>query len=161
MAESIAISEGLSKSEQYEEVLVSIKNLVGEENNPVAILAAVSGVVHEVFGNFWTGFYIVEGDELVLGPYQGPLPCLRISFGKGVCGTAWKLKTTQVVPNVEEFPGHIACSSETKSEIVLPIFDESGEVIAVMDIDSDQPSKFDNVDAIGLAHITAWLSEKL
>ena len=161
MAESIVISSDLTKVEQYKELLSQLELICEGEDNSVALLSLVAGALHEAFDNYWTGFYLVHDDELALGPYQGPLPCLRIGFGKGVCGTAWKEKETVIVPDVDQFPGHIACSSESKSEIVVPLFSQEGEVIAVLDIDSDELARYDEDDAKGLEQITNWLSDKL
>jgi GAF domain-containing protein len=111
----------------------------------VANLANIAAALREAFGFFWVGFYVVQGQELVLGPFQGPIACTRIAYGRGVCGTAWKEKKTQLVPDVEAFPGHIACSSASKSEIVVPAF-QDGEVFLVLDVDSDQLDDFDGVD---------------
>ncbi|NCG31213.1 MAG: GAF domain-containing protein [Bacteroidetes bacterium] len=161
MVESILISSDLSKAERYNQVLSQLKIIVGAETNSTAILSIVTGALHEVFNNLWTGFYIVDGDSLVLGPYQGPLACLRIAYGKGVCGLAWESKSTQIVGDVNQFPGHIVCNSESKSEIVVPVLGKNGRVIAVFDLDSDKFASYDEVDAKGLSQITTWLGEKL
>ena len=126
------------------------------ESDPIANMANVAAMIHETFRFWWTGFYRVAGDELVLGPFQGPLACSRIKFGRGVCGTAWKEARTQVVPDVEQFPGHIACSSASKSEIVVPIFKE-GQVTAVLDIDSEYLATFDDTDKVWLERIVSLL----
>lgn len=138
------------KTFRYLRLYQDIKLFLGEEEDLVARMADSSALIAERMHFFWTGFYRVVGKQLVLGPFQGPSACLRIGFGKGVCGTAWKERRTVVVPDVEEFPGHIACSSASKSEIVVPVKGPDGEIIAVLDIDSDQYATFDNVDA-------AWL----
>jgi len=135
-----------TKEKLYQALLPQIQELVKDEPDLIANLANISAVLKQTFGFFWVGFYIVKGNELVLGPFQGPIACTRISFGKGVCGTAWKERRTVIVPNVEQFPGHIACSSESKSEIVVPLF-ENGEVVGVLDIDSDRLNEFDEIDA--------------
>lgn len=122
----------------------------------IANMANMAAMLHETFGFWWTGFYRALGNELVLGPFQGPLACTRIAYGRGVCGSAWKERRTLVVPDVEQFPGHIACSSASKSEIVVPVFN-NGEVIAVLDIDSDQLGTFDAVDARYLEQVVVML----
>ena len=146
MVEELIMSSSLSKEEKYLELLPQMKALVETENDLIANLANVIAVLKYSFHFFWVGVYFVKEDELVLGPFQGPIACTRITKGKGVCGTAWKEEKTIIVPNVEEFPGHIACSSATKSEIVLPIFDKNAEVALVLDIDSDQLNSFDPID---------------
>jgi L-methionine (R)-S-oxide reductase len=146
MAESLIIPEGVSKINKYEAILPQIESLISGEQDIVANLANISAVLKESFGFFWVGFYMVKGDQLVLGPFQGPIACTRINFGKGVCGTAWKEGKTQLVPDVDAFPGHIACSSASRSEIVLPAFKNS-EVALVLDVDSDVLDDFDQDDA--------------
>lgn len=145
MAENLVINQG-SKEEQYQTLLPQIKSLTGAETDVVANLANIAAALKQTFGFFWVGFYRVKEDMLVLGPFQGPLACTRIRFGKGVCGTAWKEAKTLVVPDVEAFPGHIACSSDSKSEIVVPVIKDE-KVVAVLDIDSDSLNSFDEVDA--------------
>lgn len=127
------------------------------ETDSVSVMANVSAAVHEAMGFFWTGFYIVHGDELRLGPFQGSVACMHIPFGRGVCGTAWKEAKTIVVPDVEEFPGHIACSSLSRSEIVVPVFDAVGKVKAVLDIDSKELNTFDEIDQKWLEEIVRYL----
>lgn len=144
MSEQLII-RGETKQERYEALLPQIKAVVEDEPDLIANMANVAAMLHETFGFWWTGFYRVEGEELVLGPFQGPMACTRIKKGRGVCGTAWAEAQTQVVPDVDQFPGHIACSSASRSEIVVPIFKE-GEVIAVLDIDSAQLGTFDQTD---------------
>ena len=144
MSEQLIIS-GETKQERYEALLPQIEAVVEDEPDLIANMANVAAMLHETFGFWWTGFYRVEGQELVLGPFQGPMACTRIKKGRGVCGTAWAEAQTQVVPDVDQFPGHIACSSASRSEIVVPIFKE-GEVIAVLDIDSAQLGTFDQTD---------------
>ena len=144
MSEQLII-RGETKQERYEALLPQIKSVVEEENDLIANMANVAAMLHETFGFWWTGFYRVDGGELVLGPFQGPLACTRIRRGKGVCGTAWERGETVVVPDVNEFPGHIACSSESRSEIVVPV-KRSGEVVAVLDIDSRELATFDETD---------------
>ena len=127
------------------------------ETDTVAKMANMAAVLHEAFGFWWTGFYRVAGEELVLGPFQGPVACMHIPFGKGVCGTAWAREASVVVPDVEAFPGHIACSSASRSEIVVPVFGGDGKVTAVLDIDSDRLATFDEEDRIGLERIVGLL----
>ena len=142
MSERLIIS-GETKQERYEALLPQIESVV--EDDLIANMANVAAMLHETFGFWWTGFYRVRGEELVLGPFQGPMACTRIRKGRGVCGTAWAEAQTQVVPDVDKFPGHIACSSASKSEIVVPVFQE-GKVIAVLDIDSERLATFDDTD---------------
>ena len=144
MAEEIQISAG-SKEEKYKELLPQVRAVVETETDPIANMANVASMLHETFGFWWTGFYRVLDGVLVLGPFQGPLACTRIKKGKGVCGTAWERTATVIVPDVDAFPGHIACSSLSRSEIVVPI-KRNGEVIAVLDIDSKDLATFDEVD---------------
>ena len=146
MSENIIILENASKAEQYENLLPQIKALVESETDLIANLANTVAVLKSAFDFFWVGFYLVKGEELVLGPFQGPVACTRVAFGKGVCGTAWKGRRTIIVPDVEQFPGHIACSSESKSEIVVPLFREN-QIIGVLDIDSGRLNTFDEMDA--------------
>ncbi|MBQ3832196.1 MAG: GAF domain-containing protein [Bacteroidales bacterium] len=140
------------KEQKYEELVAQAKALSEAENDEIALMVNVAAIIHGTFHFWWTGFYRVEGEELVLGPFQGPLACMRIKFGRGVCGTAWKEKRSVVVPDVEEFPGHIACSSASRSEIVVPMF-RNGEVFAVLDIDSEKLSTFDETDRVFLEKI--------
>ena len=158
MAEKLIIS-GDSKAEKYEVLYKQIKELVGYETDEIANLANISSMIHETFGFLWTGFYRVVGEELVLGPFQGPLACSRIKFGKGVCGTAWKEECSLVVPDVEQFPGHIACSSLSRSEIVVPVLSD-GVIVAVLDIDSRELSTFDEEDRLWLEKIVALLGRQ-
>ena len=137
----------MSKSTAYEELLNEVKSFIQDENDNIACLANVAALIHERFGFWWTGFYRVIGEELVLGPFQGPVACTRIRKGRGVCGTSWDEARTVIVPNVHEFPGHIACSSLSNSEIVVPVFDECGNVTGVLDIDSRDFDTFDETDA--------------
>ena len=140
------------KEEKYRLLLKQAQLLVKDETNLIANLSNLSSLIHFTFGFWWTGFYFVDGKQLVLGPFQGPLACTRIPYGKGVCGTAWAEKRTLVVPDVEQFPGHIACSSESRSEIVVPIF-KGGEVWAELDIDSRELNTFDEIDKQWLEQI--------
>lgn len=134
------------KTEKYRQLAAQIEALVEGETDAVCIMANVAAAIHEAMGFFWVGFYRVKGDELLLGPFQGPVACMHISYGRGVCGTAWQRRETIVVPDVEQFPGHIACSSLSRSEIVVPVFGKSGQVIAVLDIDSTSLGTFDETD---------------
>ena len=145
MAETLFLPQAGSKKEIYQALLPQVEALISGEQDLVANLANIAAALREAFGFFWVGFYVVQGQELVLGPFQGPIACTRIAFGRGVCGTAWKEKKTQLVPDVEAFPGHIACSSASKSEIVVPAF-QAGEVFLVLDVDSDRLDDFDAVD---------------
>jgi len=145
MAEELKINNG-SKEEKYIELIPQIKSVVEDEPDAIANMANVASMLWETFHWWWTGFYRVIDGVLVLGPFQGPMACTRIRKGKGVCGTAWAEDKTQVVPDVELFPGHIACSSASKSEIVVPIHDEAGNVTGVLDIDSSELNTFDDVD---------------
>jgi len=145
MADNLFLPQGGSKEEIYQALLPQIEALIVGERDLVANLANIAAALREAFGFFWVGFYVVQGQELVLGPFQGPIACTRIAFGRGVCGTAWKEKKTQLVPDVEAFPGHIACSSASKSEIVVPVF-QNGEVFLVLDVDSNRLDDFDAVD---------------
>lgn len=156
MAEELVIEVG-SKEEKYKSLLPQIKALIGNEQDDVANMANVCAALKTAFDFFWVGFYIVRNDELVLAPFQGPIACTRIQMGKGVCGTAWEQKRTLVVDNVDEFPGHIACSSDSKSEIVVPIV-KNGTVIGVLDVDSNQLNDFDETDEKHLNELCSWLS---
>lgn len=151
MMEELLISSS-NKKERYEQLLPQIEALIAGESNLVANLANVAAALRQTFGFFWVGFYLVEGNELVLGPFQGDIACTRIGFGKGVCGTAWQKQKSIIVPNVDEFPGHIACSSSSKSEIVIPIL-KNEKVVAVLDVDSDELDAFDETDNSYLTQI--------
>ena len=140
------------KEEKYRLLLKQAQSLVADETNLIANLSNLTSLIHFTFNFWWTGFYFVDGKQLVLGPFQGPLACTRIPYGKGVCGTAWAERKTIVVPDVEQFPGHIACSSESRSEIVVPIF-KDGEVWAELDIDSKELNTFDDIDKQWLERI--------
>ena len=135
----------MNKAQKYQEIYKQVESVTDGESDIIANMANSAALLHEAFGFWWTGFYIVKENELVLGPFQGPVACTRIGLGKGVCGSAWKRRETIVVPNVHEFPGHIACSSLSQSEIVVPIF-SNDEVYAVLDIDSKELSTFDETD---------------
>ena len=145
------------KADQYDLLNRQLAALLEGECDPIAKMANVAAVLHESFGFWWTGFYRVAGNELILGPFQGPVACMHIPFGKGVCGTAWARGETVVVPDVETFPGHIACSSASRSEIVVPVFGPDGSVTAVLDIDSDRLATFDEEDKVGLEKIVRLL----
>lgn len=155
MAEDLHIQKG-TKEEQYQSLVPQIKALLTGESDFIANLANIAAALKEQFNFFWVGFYLVKNDELVLGPFQGPVACTRIAYNRGVCGSSWAQKETLIVPNVEEFPGHIACSSLSQSEIVLPIF-KGDEVIGVLDVDSSDLNTFDEVDAKYLKAILAEL----
>lgn len=152
MAEELLISTSSDKAERYKTLVPQIEALVTGENDVVANLANIAAALKQSMDFFWVGFYIVRENQLVLGPFQGPIACTRINLGKGVCGTSWKEGKTIVVPNVDEFPGHIACSSASKSEIVLPAF-KNGSVALVLDVDSDQLNDFDDTDAKALEQV--------
>lgn len=157
MAESLYIPKETDKAGVYQAILPQIEALITGETDLYANLANVAAVLKEAFGFFWVGFYLVKDNELVLGPFQGPLACTRISFGKGVCGTAWKESRTQLVPDVELFPGHIACSSASRSEIVVPGI-KDGKVWCVLDVDSDQLNDFDQNDKVFLEKLMDLIS---
>ena len=144
----------MTKEEEYRQVLPQIAALVAGEKDMIANMANIVAVLHETFGFWWTGFYRVEGEELVLGPFQGPIACTRIPFGRGVCGTAWAQDRTIIVPDVNDFPGHIACSSASKSEIVVPVR-RNNQIIAVLDIDSADYNTFDAIDRQYLEQIVS------
>lgn len=146
MAEDLYVSGG-TKAERYTALFPQVESLLHSETDEVANLANVAAALKETFGFFWVGFYRVSGDELVLGPFQGPVACTRIHRGRGVCGTAWQEARTLVVPDVDAFPGHIACSSLSRSEIVVPLTDDAGKVWGVLDVDSNELNAFDEVDA--------------
>lgn len=156
MAEDLRISSG-TKEERYSELFPQIKSVVEDETDAIANMANVCSMLWETFHWWWTGFYRVIDNELVLGPFQGPMACTRIRKGKGVCGTAWAENATQVVPDVDQFPGHIACSSASRSEIVVPLRNSQGEVTGVLDIDSEHLSTFDDTDKLWLEKIAELL----
>lgn len=143
----------MDKTATYQLLLKQVESLIEGENNPVGQLANAAAILHETMGWWWTGFYLVNDDTLQLGPFQGPVACYNIKCGCGVCGTAWQENRTIVVPDVEQFPGHIACSSQSRSEIVVPLRSADGEVIGVLDIDSKDLATFDEVDAHWLEQI--------
>lgn len=157
MSETIYISSNATKEEKYQELVPQLNALIEHETDLMANMANISAALKEVFNWWWVGFYLVKGEELVLGPFQGPIACTRIKFGKGVCGAAWKERKTVFVPDVEQFPGHIACSSVSKSEIVVPVFNSKNEVFAVLDIDSEYFDILDETDIIHLERIARLL----
>ena len=159
MAEDLEIV-GNTKEELYINLIPQIHALVQGETDSVANLANTAAALKEAFGFFWVGFYVVQDNELVLGPFQGPVACTRIKLGRGVCGQAWVNSETLLVPDVEQFPGHISCSSLSKSEIVVPLF-KNGIVIGVLDVDSKQLNDFDGTDKFYLTQLCTWLSERL
>ena len=152
MPETLTIPHDADKEEKYKAILPQLKSLLQQESDEVANMANVAAVLKDAFQFFWCGFYVVKNGVLLLAPFQGTLACTRIAFGKGVCGTAWKNRETVIVPDVEKFPGHIACSSLSKSEIVVPIM-RGNEVYGILDIDSDRLNAFDETDAYYLAKI--------
>ncbi len=163
MAEQLTLPPTDDREALYTALLPQVEALVAGESDPVANMANVAAALRATFGFFWVGFYRVVGEELVLGPFQGPLACTRIGFGRGVCGQAWNERRTLVVPDVEKFPGHIACSSASRSEIVVPVFSrfDPRQVIAVLDIDSDRVNDFSERDREGLERILERIGEKL
>jgi GAF domain-containing protein len=158
MAESVAFTRNADRKTIYDEIAPQLESLVSGETDLVANLANTAAVLKEAFGFFWVGFYLAKEGELVLGPFQGPLACTRIRPGDGVCGQAYSTAKTIVVPDVDKFPGHIACSTASKSEIVVPIFGGDGSVMAVLDVDSDKLDEFSQADAAGLERIASILS---
>ena len=134
------------KAQKYQMLVSQIASLIEGEDDQIAMMSNVAAAIHQEMKFWWTGFYRVVGDELLLGPFQGPVACMHIPFGRGVCGTAWQRQQTVVVPDVDQFPGHIACSSQSRSEIVVPVFSPDGKVTAVLDIDSENLATFDDVD---------------
>ncbi|MCX8021089.1 MAG: GAF domain-containing protein [Chitinophagaceae bacterium] len=156
MAEDLIILYG-TKEEKYKNIIPQIEALIGNETDRIANLANIAAALKEQFHWLWVGFYLVKGDELVLGPFQGPVACTRIKKGRGVCGACWEKKETIIVPDVEKFPGHIACSSLSKSEIVVPVI-HNGEVIAILDVDSAELNRFDETDKTYLEKIVSLIS---
>jgi len=149
MAEELIIANSASKQQKYETLLPQLESLTEGEPDLVANLSNICGALKQTFNFFWVGFYLVKGEQLVLGPFQGPIACTRIDYGKGVCGASWQQKKTLVVPDVEQFPGHIACSSASRSEIVVPAL-LNNEVIMVLDVDSDELNDFNDTDSVAL-----------
>lgn len=158
MAESIAFSRSADRGTIYRELEPQIASLIDGETDLIANLANIAAVLKDAFGFFWVGFYLARDGELVLGPFQGPLACTRIKFGEGVCGHAYSKAATTIVPDVDAFPGHIACNSASRSEIVVPIFDRQKNVVGVLDVDSDRLDDFGEIDAAGLEKIAAMIA---
>ncbi|WP_353722805.1 GAF domain-containing protein [Dyadobacter sp. 676] len=161
MAETLSIPTATNRAEIYEALYPQIKALIADESDLIANLANITAVMKEAFGFFWVGFYLVKEGQLVLGPFQGPIACTRIPFHKGVCGAAYTRAETIIVPDVEQFPGHIACSSASRSEIVVPVFHRNGTVAMVLDVDSDQLDDFNETDREELERITGLITGKL
>lgn len=159
MAENLKIAQTGDKQEKYITLISQLQSLTSGEPDIVANLANISAALKETFNWWWVGFYLVKGDELVLGPFQGPIACTRIRYGKGVCGTAWKEKKSLLVPDVHAFPGHIACSAASVSEIVIPILNKSGEVVGVLDVDSERYDVLDETDVNFLEEICGICSK--
>lgn len=160
MSHTLHINSSASREEKYKEIILQLKALLEGETDTIANMANLSAALRQTFNFFWIGFYIVKNEELVLGPFQGTIACTRIKFGKGVCGTAWKTHQTILVPDVDLFPGHIACDSSSRSEIVIPVF-KKAKVIAVLDIDSDLPDNFDQTDQTYLEEIIKILENTI
>jgi len=161
MAENLTFSKMADRKTIYDEIAPQIEALIAGETDLVANLANITAVLKEAFGFFWVGFYLKKENQLVLSAFQGTIACTRIEFGRGVCGHAYTTKQTVIVPDVEEFPGHITCSSASKSEIVVPIFDKSGEVFGVLDVDSDKLDDFNETDAEGLRKIVEIIEKNI
>lgn len=158
MAETLILPQTQDRQVIYDSLVPQLAALVDGETDLIANLANIAAALKEAFGFFWIGFYLKKDDQLVLGPFQGPIACTRISFGKGVCGAAYSRRETIIVPDVEQFPGHIACSSASRSEIVVPVFDPAGNVTMVLDVDSDRLADFSNVDADGLERVVQLIT---
>ena len=159
MAEELTRIQG-TRQEMYNGLLPQIRSLVEGETDLIANLANICAALHDAFGFFWVGFYLVKEDELVLGPFQGPIACTRIRKGKGVCGSSWEQAASLVVPDVDLFPGHVACSSLSRSEIVVPLLNKNKKVWAVLDIDSTELNDFSEIDRIALEELCQWFSER-
>ena len=157
MAETLALTPGATRQQLYFELLPQLRAVLEHETDLIANLANLAAALKYGLGFYWVGFYLVKGDELVLGPFQGPSACTRIGRGKGVCGSAWAQKQTLIVPDVDAFPGHIACSSASKSEIVVPMLDGGGAVWGVLDVDSDRLDDFSTVDREALEQLASWI----
>lgn len=157
MAEELVIDKEAGKAEKYQELMPQLEALVKNEKDVIANMANISAALWQTFHFFWVGFYRVVDEELVLGPFQGPIACTRIRRGRGVCGSAWKEGKTLVVPDVDQFPGHIACNSASRSEIVVPVRNQVGEITAVLDIDSDRLDSFDKTDVLYLERVVSFL----
>lgn len=160
MAENLIFSETSDKSARYKTLMPQLEAIIAGEPDIIANLANVAAALRQTFNFFWVGFYIVKEHELVLGPFQGPIACTRIAFGRGVCGTSWKEKRTIIVPDVDAFPGHIACNSDSRSEIVLPAF-KNNEVFLVLDVDSSRINDFDDTDALYLEQVMRLIEKFL
>ena len=158
--ETLLIPATANRKEIYDTLLPQIEALVAGEPDLTANLANVAAALKQALGFFWVGFYLTKGNQLVLGPFQGPIACTRIDFDKGVCGHCYRTQRTVLVPDVAQFPGHIACSSDSKSEIVVPVF-KNGAVFGVLDVDSDQPDDFSEADKVGLEQVTRMLERHL
>jgi len=161
MSEELFIPADADKKERYETLLPQLAALIEVETDLIANLANISAALRETFGWWWVGFYLVKNNELVLGPFQGPIACTRIKFGKGVCGTAWKEAKSLLVPDVNAFPGHIACSSSSVAEIVVPVFDKQAQVVGVLDVDSEQFDTMDETDVFFLEEISRLITKTL
>lgn len=161
MAEVTLDLRALPKAEAYVQLDAHVRAVLEDTSDPIAAMATMSALIHHAFGHLWTGFYrVVEADKLLrVGPYQGTLGCLEIAFGRGVCGTAAAERRTVVVEDVDAFPGHISCDARSRSEIVVPILNRSGALLAVLDIDAEVPSAFDEEDQRGLERIVSWFAE--
>lgn len=157
MSENLSIS-GTSKAERYESLQTQLVALTDGENDFTANLANIVAALKQTFGFFWVGVYLVKGNQLVLGPFQGPIACTRINLGKGVCGKSWENKQVMLIPDVDKFPGHISCSTDSKSEIVVPVLDSFGNVILVLDVDSNCLNGFDNIDQQHLEKVAQLIS---
>ncbi|MBX3281582.1 MAG: GAF domain-containing protein [Acidobacteria bacterium] len=161
MAETLIVSQTADRSAVYREIAPQIAAIIDGERDITANLANIAAAIKQAFGFFWVGFYVEKEGELVVGPFQGPIACSRIAFGKGVCGTAFSTREVQIVPDVDKFPRHIACASESRSEIVVPIFSPSGDVWGVLDVDSDKLNDLNDEDAAGLQAIVRIFEKKL
>ncbi|HQZ81740.1 MAG TPA: GAF domain-containing protein [Pyrinomonadaceae bacterium] len=161
MAETLIVSQTADRAAVYREIVPQIAAIIDGERDTVANLANIAAAIKQAFGYFWVGFYVVKGGELVVGPFQGPIACSRIAYGRGVCGAAYSSREVQIVPDVDKFPGHIACASESRSEVVVPIFSPTGEVWGVLDVDSDKLDYLNEKDAAGLQAIVRILEKKL
>lgn len=160
MSDDLIISNNISKAEKYEELLPQLEALISTEDDLIANLANIAAALREYFGWWWVGFYLVKSNQLILGPFQGPVACTRIKFGKGVCGTCWERKESILVPDVTKFIGHIACSSLSVSEIVVPLFDKNKEVIGVLDLDSESFGVLDEIDVKYLEEVSRMIGRK-
>ncbi|MEI7503027.1 MAG: GAF domain-containing protein [Paludibacter sp.] len=161
MSEELFINTQANKKDKYESLLPQLAALIEGEEDLTANLANLSAALHQTFGWWWVGFYWVKNSELVLGPFQGPIACTRIGFGKGVCGTAWKEHKSLLVPDINDFAGHIACSSLSVSEIVIPIFDKKQNVVGVLDVDSEQYNVLDEMDVYNLEQVSRLITDIL